>query len=48
MADSENRHSPRNASVVSVFGPVVVDWACNWNWGKQEQHILVRGKHLGT
>jgi hypothetical protein len=48
MADSENLYNPRNASVVSVFEPVVVEWACNSKWGKQEQHILVREKHLGT
>jgi len=48
MVESENPYSPHNASVVSVFEPVVVEWACNSKGGKQEQHILVRGKHLGT
>jgi hypothetical protein len=44
MADSENPHSPRSASVVGVFGPVVVDWACSSNWSKQQQHIFGNGK----
>jgi hypothetical protein len=48
MADSENLHNPHNASVVSVFGPVAVDWACNSKWGKQQQHYFGKRNTSGN
>jgi hypothetical protein len=48
MADSKNPHSPHNASVVSVIGPVVVEWACSSTGGNKNSIFWARGKHLGT